>query len=61
MMWTPLFAQSREFPSASGQQAELERGGKITATGHLGWLKATKAGVTHTQALYVYWLKSRAT
>lgn len=42
------------------KRVELERGGTIAATGHLGWLKATKAGVTHTQPLYVYWVKSRA-
>jgi hypothetical protein len=41
------------------KRVELRRGGKITASGHLGWLKATKAGVTNTQPLFVYWVKSR--
>ncbi len=41
------------------KRVELQRGGKITASGHLGWLTATKAGVTHTQPLFVYWVKSR--
>jgi hypothetical protein len=38
---------------------EIRRGGRITAHGHLAWLKATPTRVTHTRPLYVYWILSR--
>jgi hypothetical protein len=41
------------------KRVELRRGGKITAEGHLGWLKSTRAQVRNTQPLYVYWVKTR--
>jgi len=38
---------------------DIRRGGKITAEGHLAWLKATKAAVKDTEPLHVYWIKGR--
>jgi hypothetical protein len=38
---------------------DIQRGGKITAHGHLAWLKATPTKVTTTEPLHVYWILSR--
>jgi hypothetical protein len=41
------------------QRVDIRRGGRISARGHLGWLKATRAEVRNTEPLHVYWTKSR--
>lgn len=41
------------------KRVEIQRGGRITAHGHLAWLQARPTKVTTTQPLYVYWLLSR--
>jgi hypothetical protein len=41
------------------KQIDIERGGKVSAHGHLAWLKATPTQVTNTEPLHVYWILSR--
>lgn len=41
------------------KRVDIQRGGRITAHGHLAWLKAAPTKVTNTQPLHVYWVLTR--
>ena len=41
------------------KQVDIQRGGKITAHGHIAWLKAEPTKVKNTQPLHVDWIVSR--